>query len=83
MKQYCRYCRWLVTGNGIWCEKRQRTYSESYAKTANNCGDFELNVVDAFFENEKGYRPREPKPITEDNQITFGDYGDEIWKWIK
>lgn len=61
MKQYCRYCQSLTTGNGIWCEKHQRTYSEKYAKTMNNCGDFELNVIDAFFENERGYQPREPK----------------------
>lgn len=61
MKQYCRYCAHLTTGNGIYCEKRKRTYSESYAKSTNNCGDFELNVIDAFFENERGYQPREPK----------------------
>jgi hypothetical protein len=40
-------------------------------------------VIDVFGENERGYRPREPKPITDKNQMTFGDYGDEIWKWIK
>ena len=74
MKQYCRYCRWLVTGNGIWCEKRQRTYSENYAKSTNNCGDFELNVVDAFFENEKGYQPREEKPLANDRQMTWKEY---------
>ena len=68
MKQYCRYCRWLVTGNGIYCEKRKRTYSESYAKSTNNCGDFELNVIDAFFENERGYQPRAE---VDDRQITF------------
>ena len=73
----CRYCQYLVTGNGIYCTKRKRTYSESYAKTANNCGDFELNVVDAFFENERGYQPREPKPITDDNQMTWDEYEKE------
>ena len=75
MKQYCRYCAHLVTGNGIYCEKRKRTYSESYAKSTNNCGDFELNVIDAFFENERGYQSREPKPEVDDRQITFEELG--------
>ena len=73
MKQYCRYCVHLTTGNGIWCEKRQRIYSESCAKSTNNCGDFELNVVDAFFENEKGYHPREDNPAVDENQITWDE----------
>ena len=75
IKQYCRYCSYLTTGNGIWCEKHQRTYSEKYTKTPNNCGDFELNVIDAY-NLDRTYHPREPKPITEDNQITFADLGE-------
>ena len=71
MKQYCRYCIYLVTGNGIYCTKRKREYSEQYAKSTNNCGDFELNVIDAFGENKRGYQPREPKPEVDDRQITF------------
>ena len=76
-RQRCRYCQWLVTGNGIYCTKRNREYSEQYAKSTNNCGDFELNVIDAFGENERGYQPREPKPITEDNQMTWEEYEEE------
>lgn len=68
MKQYCRYCIHLVTGNGIYCTKRNREYTEQYAKSTNNCGDFELNVIDAFGENERGYQP---KPLEDDRQITF------------
>lgn len=74
-KQRCRYCQHLTTGNGIWCDKRKREYSESYAKSTNNCGDFELNVIDAFFENERGYQPREQKQV-DDRQITFEDLGE-------
>lgn len=71
MTQRCRYCQYLVTGNGIYCTKRNREYSEQYAKSTNNCGDFELNVIDAFGENERGYQPRESKPQVDDRQITF------------
>lgn len=75
MKQYCRYCAHLVTGNGIWCEEHQREYSEKYTKTMNNCGDFELNVIDAYDLN-RTYQPREPRPAVDDNQITFVDLGE-------
>ena len=77
MRQYCRCCAFLVTGNGIYCTKRKREYSEQYAKSTNNCGDFELNVIDAFGENKRGYQPREPKPITDKNQMTWDEYEEE------
>lgn len=77
IRQYCRYCVYLVTGNGIYCTKRKREYSEQYAKSTNNCGDFELNVIDAFGENERGYQPREPKPPIDKNQMTWEEYEEE------
>lgn len=71
MIQRCRVCKWLITDPCIYCTKRNREYTEQYAKSTNNCGDFELNVIDAFFENERGYQPREPKSLEDDRQITF------------
>lgn len=71
----CRYCSHLITGNGIWCEAHQREYSEKYTKTPNNCGDFELNVIDAYDLN-RTYQPREARPEVDDNQITFADLGE-------
>lgn len=68
IKQVCRFCRWLITDPSIYCTKRNREYTEQYAKSTNNCGDFELNVIDAFFENERGYQPRAE---VDDRQITF------------
>ena len=32
--------------------------SESRAKRSNRCKDFELNPIDVFYENERGYVPR-------------------------
>lgn len=69
MKQYCRYCCYLVTGNGIYCNKRGKTLSEAAAKAANNCHDFAYNPQDAFMENEKGYQTRQPKKKQYDGQI--------------
>lgn len=65
MIQRCRFCRWLITNPCIYCTKRNREYTEQYAKSTNNCGDFELNVVDAF---DEGYQPRAE---VDDRQIIF------------
>lgn len=58
MTQYCRYCNNFVTGNGNYCEIKQMEPSDRYAKSPNRCKEFELNPIDAFGENEKGYQPR-------------------------
>ena len=60
MKQYCRYCSYLVTGNGTYCTAKNKEMADSTAKAVNHCEGFEFNEVDAFFETN-GYRPRKPK----------------------
>ena len=60
MKQYCRYCAYLATGNGTWCAAHEREMSDSAAKRLNRCKDFDFNEIDAFFGNPNPYRPREP-----------------------
>lgn len=59
MRQYCRYCVHLTTGNGIWCEERHKSMTEAACKTTNNCKKFEFCEIDAFDENQKPYKPRE------------------------
>lgn len=71
MKQYCRYCSHLVTGNGIWCDEREKTFSENYAKSVNQCKYFNFCEIDAFWENEQGYRPRKEKLLHDDKQVRF------------
>ena len=68
MKQYCRYCCHLVTGNGIWCDEQEREISESAAKSLNNCHSFAYNPMDAF-DSDHEYSPREPKMKQCDGQI--------------
>lgn len=58
MKQYCRYCIHCHTGNGNWCDVKQRSYSDSYFKALNNCKLFEFCEIDAFAENPNPYKPR-------------------------
>ena len=60
MKQYCRYCAHLVTGNGIYCTCKNKEMAESTAKATNRCKEFEYNEIDAFFETD-GYKPRKAK----------------------
>lgn len=61
MTQYCRYCSWFVTGNGSYCTEKEMELTDSYAKHPNTCKLFDLNPIDAFGENEKGYQPRKPR----------------------
>lgn len=60
MRQYCRYCNNLVTGNGIYCCAKNKEIAESTAKSVNHCKQFKFNGMDAFFETD-GYKPKGPK----------------------
>lgn len=75
MKQYCRYCASLIVGDVPYCERQKRVLSEATAKRSNTCKDFDLNPIDAFMENEKGYQPRREKTPEEkqikENQVSF------------
>lgn len=75
MKQYCRYCASLIVGDVPYRERQERVLSESAAKRANTCKDFDMNPMDAFMENEKGYQPRREKTPEEimlkKNQVSF------------
>ena len=68
MKQYCRYCIHLVTGNGIYCQAKEFTMPESTAKGANTCKLFEFCEEDAFGET-KGYKPRERRSGSEKEEM--------------
>lgn len=57
MTQYCRCCCYLVTGNGIYCWKREKEMSEKSTKRTNKCKDFAFNPLDAY-DFDKCYQPR-------------------------
>lgn len=68
MAQYCRYCTYLVVGDANYCTAHEICMSDASAKATNKCSDFILNTIDAFGENEAGYKPREPKKKVCDGQ---------------
>ncbi len=72
MKQYCRYCIHLSTGNGTWCEEKKKTMDDSAAKRVNKCKSFSFCEIDAFDGNAK-YKPRQPKNTAD--QISLFDGG--------
>lgn len=76
MKQYCRYCAHIVTGNGTWCSKKEKELAESTAKSVNHCKEFEFCEIDAFFETD-GYKPRERK-LSENEKISAGQMEMEL-----
>ncbi len=74
MKQYCRYCLHLHVCDYAYCDKKGKALSESSCKKPNNCKDYDFvdcepEYQDAFMENEKGYKPREPKKKQCEGQI--------------
>lgn len=60
MKQYCRYCAYLCTGNGTWCERKQKEISDNSAKTVNHCEQFLFCELDAY-DITKKYKEREKR----------------------
>ena len=71
MNQYCRYCSNMCCGDANYCSAKKRTLCDRYIKQVNHCKDFEFNPIDALFENEKGYKPRE-KVVNSENQLKLG-----------
>jgi len=67
-KQYCRYCVHCHTGNGYWCDVKQREYSPATFKTPNNCKFFDYCEIDAFAENPRPYHPRLPYRKNDETQ---------------
>lgn len=67
MNQYCRYCNNLVTGNGTYCEAKEKEISDSAASRINHCKKFEFNEIDAY-DITRRYKPRR-KPTHNYKQI--------------
>ena len=70
MKQYCRYCCYICTGNGIWCDELSKEVSEATAKSPNHCHSFAYNPIDAFG-LDREYTPRQPRKKQCDGQISL------------
>ena len=69
MKQYCRYCAYLVYADVCFCERKQWVKSYNSCKRPNKCTEFELNPIDALCENLNEYKPRDKQ--IDVNQITL------------
>lgn len=65
MKQYCRYCIHLVTGNGTYCTAKEKELADSTAKSVNRCKMFCYCGIDAFDET-KGYKARHIEPTVDE-----------------
>lgn len=50
----------MCCGNGNYCSKYERTFSDAYIKSVNNCDWFEFNPIDAIGLTET-YKPREKR----------------------
>ena len=76
MKQYCRYCcNAYIQGDDVFCcDKKNKLYSGSTGKTANNCKYFEFNPNDLFGMDENGdFKQYTPRPRGEDKRLKIGE----------
>ena len=80
MKQYCRYCSSLVTGNGIYCTFLNKEKTEASTKVVNYCKYFEFNEIDAYDLDHK-YKPKVRKPRDSLNDVIEGQM--TIFDYIK
>ena len=72
MTQYCRYCSLAVLNDDdlIYCEAKDEMREGKQIRNPNKCKHFEFNPVDVLDENKK-YRPREPKKKNIEGQVSF------------
>ncbi len=80
-RHQCRFCQWLVTGNGIYCEAKNEDKNERSTKRVNRCHEFEFNEIDAYDLNRKYVPPNQAHGNNLDNYECEGqlDFSD-IWK---
>lgn len=65
----------LCRADVAYCEKKKKEIPEHLAKTTNYCPFYNLNSIDAFGENEKGYQPRNKRQEIQqcDGQLSLED----------
>ncbi len=59
IKQYCKYCAYMCVGDFNYCEKHNKSYSDSSIKTTNKCKDFVFNEISAI--SGEIYKPHQEK----------------------
>lgn len=68
MTQYCRYCNHMASGDGNYCEVKNRTFTDKQICRTNKCKHFEFNPIDVL--TYETYKPRKPKAALEQMSIT-------------
>lgn len=71
MKQYCRYCAYLICGDSCYCEIKRKCLNYESCKRTNKCKHFELNPIDALGENPKEYSPRQKNENTNTKKMNL------------
>ncbi len=73
MRQYCRYCAYMVCGDACYCEQLRKEMTEKQICAANNCKLFEFVPEDALGTGHK-YTPRKQKQKQVPGQLSFFEY---------
>lgn len=71
MKQYCRYCTYMVCGDFNYCEIKKKFFLKSTIKSINHCKYFKFNPMDALQENKNEYKPKKKDEKIEGQQLAL------------
>ena len=73
MRQYCRYCVYMVCGDTCYCQQKAKEMTEKQVVASNNCKLFEFAPEDALGTGHK-YTPRVYREKQVSGQISIFDY---------
>ena len=73
MRQYCRYCVYMVCGDVCYCQQKAKEMSEKQVVASNTCKLFEFCEEDALGTGHK-YTPRKFREKQVSGQISLFEY---------
>ncbi len=73
MRQYCRYCAWMVCGDCCYCQQKAKEMTERQICASNSCKMFEFVPEDALGTGHK-YTPRKKRSKQVPGQISLFEY---------
>lgn len=73
MRQYCRYCSWIIVGDVCYCQELNKILTEQQVCHTNTCRSFDFFPEDALGTGHM-YTPRPRRNKQIDGQMTLEEY---------
>jgi hypothetical protein len=73
MRQYCRYCSWIICGDVCYCQQKKKELTEQQVCQSNTCRLFDFTPEDALGTGHM-YTPRPRRNRQIKGQMTLEEY---------